>query len=314
MLVASLGGHLHELAELQPRLVSPGTPVEWMAAPGPQTERLGQTVHPVRDTAPRDWGSALRNLAPMVAVLRRRRPVAVVSTGAAIALPALTAARALGIEAHYVESAARTLGPSLTGRLLAAAPGLHLYTQWPAWAGPRWRACGSVFDGFSARPRGGHPLIRRVVVTLGTQAGYGFRALVERLVGIIPAGAEVLWQVGATDVGGLGIDARARVDPDVLARSMAGADLVVAHAGIGSALTALAGGRLPVLVPRRQNRGEHVDDHQATIAAGISGLGLAAVREVGELTAEDLETAASQEVVRSEPPRLRLEGRLGALE
>jgi hypothetical protein len=57
------------------------------------------------------------------------RPTAVVSTGAAIALAVLPAARISGVEAHCVESAARTDGLSLTGRLVRRSPRAHSYTM-----------------------------------------------------------------------------------------------------------------------------------------------------------------------------------------
>ena len=70
------------------------------------------------------------------------------------------------------------------------------------------------------------------------------------------------------------------------------ADVVVAHAGVGAALTTLEAGRAPLLVPRLASHGEHMDDHQAHIAADLSRRGLAVSRDAGELTAADLSLAA----------------------
>jgi UDP-N-acetylglucosamine transferase subunit ALG13 len=44
------------------------------------------------------------------------------------------------------------------------------------------------------------------------------------------------------------------------------ADVVVAHAGAGSVMAALAAGRTPVVVPRLQRLGEAIDDHQLGFA------------------------------------------------
>lgn len=44
------------------------------------------------------------------------------------------------------------------------------------------------------------------------------------------------------------------------------ADLVITHAGVGSALLCLNAGRIPLLMPREGKRGEHVDDHQIEFA------------------------------------------------
>ncbi len=40
------------------------------------------------------------------------------------------------------------------------------------------------------------------------------------------------------------------------------ADLVISHGGVGSVLLALEEGKIPLVLPRRADFGEHVDDHQ----------------------------------------------------
>jgi UDP-N-acetylglucosamine transferase subunit ALG13 len=226
-------------------------------------------------------------------VLRARDAAAIVSTGAAVALSFMLPARLSGVPCHYVESAARSDGPSLTGRLLRALPGVRLYTQYRAWEGGPWRYRGSVFDGFEpveVAPAEGAD-VRRVVVALGT-VRYPFARLAGRLGEVIPAGAEVLCQSGATDVTGLPFGGARELPSDELEAAMRAADVVVAHAGVGSALSALEAGRVPLLVPRRAAHGEHVDDHQEQIATELERRGLALVREAGELTAADLLLAA----------------------
>jgi hypothetical protein len=81
-------------------------------------------------------------------------------------------------------------------------------------------------------------------------------------------------------------------------------DVGVCHAGVGSALSALLVGKVPVLVPRRQKFGEHVDDHQVELAALLGDAGLAVVAEASDLTLADLERAAAMVVTRRDelPP------------
>jgi UDP-N-acetylglucosamine transferase subunit ALG13 len=51
------------------------------------------------------------------------------------------------------------------------------------------------------------------------------------------------------------------------------ADAVVCHAGVGTLMTAVSLGRVPVAMPRLRAHGEHVDDHQAQIARELGSAG-----------------------------------------
>jgi UDP-N-acetylglucosamine--N-acetylmuramyl-(pentapeptide) pyrophosphoryl-undecaprenol N-acetylglucosamine transferase len=286
----------------------------------PQTRSLlaGQEVIFLRHTGPRDWRGALANVLPAVRTLRRRRPSSVVSTGAAVALPILASARALRIEAHYIESATRTGGPSLTGRLLQAVPGVHRYSQHADWADDQWPYVGSVFDGYAAEaacPPGesvSEPGPQRILVTLGTQQDFPFSRLVRGVNAARSPGASVLWQFGSTPPeGGHDGDERTTTLPhDVLAAQMRAADVVVGHAGVGTALAALDAGKIPVLVPRRRVFGEHVDDHQALIAQALSKRGLAIVCEADELGERHLTEAARLRAISCADQPLELAGSL----
>lgn len=57
--------------------------------------------------------------------------------------------------------------------------------------------------------------------------------------------------------------------PERFEALMAEARLVVLHAGSSSFLQARALGRVPIVVPRRPEHGEHVDDHQVRFAASL---------------------------------------------
>ncbi len=56
--------------------------------------------------------------------------------------------------------------------------------------------------------------------------------------------------------------------------TMARADSVVCHAGVGTIITALQAGHTPVVIPRQAHHGEHVDDHQLDIATRFAERGL----------------------------------------
>jgi UDP-N-acetylglucosamine transferase subunit ALG13 len=229
----------------------------------------------------------------------------VISTGSGIALTFLPLARAKGLRATYVESAARSRGPSLTGRILANVPGVRLGTQYRSWADERWMYVGSVLDGYAPAPSLRPPEIRSVVVTLGT-IPYDFRRLVERLMAIVPDGVATTYQTGVTNVAGLRIPALVEMPRHELDAAIHAADVVVAHAGTGSALAALEAGKCAILVPRERAHGEHVDDHQQQIAGELAGRGLAISRSVPELTREDLIEAARIRIERVSAPPLHI--------
>jgi len=239
-------------------------------------------------------------------ILRRHGIDTVVSTGSAVALPFYAIARARRLRCHYIESAARSDGPSATARMISRLPGVMLYAQYPSWADGRWQYRGSVFDSFR-RADGDGPAVRRldkVVVTLGTFKDIAFTRLVRRLLDVLPPETEVLWQTGDTDVSGFGIEGHHAIPERRLSQAMREADVVIAHAGVGTALAALEVGKLPVLVPRRVAHGEHVDDHQTQIAGELARRGLAVSVEADELTMEHLLAAATSRVatLAQDPP------------
>jgi UDP-N-acetylglucosamine transferase subunit ALG13 len=310
LLAASGGGHLKQLTQLAERLPWASGDRVWCTVDTPQSQSLldGEEVVFVESADPRDGRAALANARKIRAVIRSSDFTHAVSTGASLAVSALPQARRAGASCHYVESAARVVGPSLSGRLLAPFRHVHRYTQYQCWAQRGWAYAGSVFDAFEPGPERSDARPDRVVVALGTQGDFGFRSLVERLVDILPPTADVLWQTGATDVSDLDIDARPHIPAAEFEHALGEADVVVAHAGVGSALSALETGRHPVLVPRRSARGEHVDDHQEQVARELAGRNLASAVEVDDLDMDLLSAAATRSVAAARSlPGLRLD-------
>lgn len=306
---SSAGGHFTQLVGLVDRIpdvadvtwvtYDAGLAEDLLAAAG----RSGDRVVHAPYAAPRDVVNMARDGRVVRRVLRESDHDLAISTGAGIAVAALPLARLAGVRSCFVESATRADGPSLSGRILQRLPGIELYTQNPGPGyGPRWGHVGSVHDEFAPGPQRATGALQRVVVTLGTIRPYGFRRLLQRLLAVLPTDAEVLWQTGATDVTGLDLDARPHVPAPELEAAMAAADVVVAHAGTGTALTAFGLGQCPVLVPRRQVHGEHVDDHQVVTARMLADRQLAHYVEADELAASHLLDAAARTVVRRDDP------------
>ena len=172
----------------------------------------------------------------------------VISTGSAIALAYLPYSSVRGIPTHYIESATRVEGPSVTGKALCRVPGIKLYNQHKTWADEQWTYLGSVFEGFSSEKLQEPPKkIRRAVVSVGTMEDYSFREFFVKLARFLIDADEVLWQTGSTDVTGLNIDGKEVVPAREIEQAMREADVVIAHAGTGTALTSLRMGKRPIL-------------------------------------------------------------------
>jgi UDP-N-acetylglucosamine transferase subunit ALG13 len=300
LFVATTGGHLTQLASLAARIPPDGDEL-WVTHANEQSTSLlaGREVHYVPYIGVRDVRGVLRCV-PHAAALRRRRGVTrAVSTGSGIALGYLPYLAARGVECHYIESAARVGGPSVSGRLLRHVPRVRTYTQYRHLADRHWWYGGNGFDVYEPVPAPRAPRDRlRVVVTLGTAREFPFRRLVVRLAKLLAAGGgveqatglpvEVLWQTGPTPVADLPLVATPFLPAADLAAALAAADVVVSHAGTGSALASLAAGRYAVVAPRNTEFGEAGDDHQDELARELAARGLAVRRDPGAITTSDL--------------------------
>lgn len=303
LLVASTGGHLEQLTRLEPRLRPSASAATFATFDDQQSRSLlsGRDVFFVPRIPPRGLRQAMEVLPHASRILREGRYDSLVSTGSAIAVPFILAARAMNIECHYVESAARANGPSLTGKIVSRIPGVRLYSQYESWATGRWGRGGSVFDGFELDevPRETRP-VNRVVVTFGTMRGYPYRRALDAIHRLLPDFAapdvEVLWQVGDTPVDGLSITSADLIPAAELRQAIIDADLVIAHAGVGSCLQFLDAGHCPVLLPRSARHHEHIDDHQWLIADQLHARNLSVSRDADDLTLEDIATALSRRV------------------
>lgn len=107
-----------------------------------------------------------------------------------------------------------------------------------------------------------------IFVTVGTQLAF------DRMVRAIDAWAgaaspkpEVFAQIGPTELVPQHLEHKAFVEPGEFAERAGAADAIVAHAGMGSIITALTFGKPIIIMPRRADLGEQRNDHQLATAA-----------------------------------------------
>jgi UDP-N-acetylglucosamine--N-acetylmuramyl-(pentapeptide) pyrophosphoryl-undecaprenol N-acetylglucosamine transferase len=298
LLAASGGGHLRQLWELRPRLGIGDAKVVWAVPDNPQSRSLlaGEDVVWLPYAHPRDARGVIAAGTHLFRSLRSTKISAGISTGASPALSAMPSIYRSRCTMHYIESAARVLAPSLTGSIMDKLPSVKCYAQYK-WGRRSWLYVGCVLDGFKASQSCPPHTVRKVIVTVGVNGTYRFSRLIDALQEVLPKECDVLWQIDDQDRASLPADATivSRLPAAEMARQMADADVVISHAGAGSAITALRSGKVPVLLARRSVLNEHVDDHQHQVLEELASRGLAFDGDAG-LSVETLEKAAAMRV------------------
>ena len=128
--------------------------------------------------APRDVVDVVRCLG-LARKMLRHRPAMVIEHRIGIALGFLPLLAAGGVSTHYVESATRAVGPSLTGRILGKVPPVNVYTSTSsgrAPAGPTPGRCSTASPPCPAHAE----RISKVVVTVGSLK-FPFERMLERV-------------------------------------------------------------------------------------------------------------------------------------
>ena len=298
--VGSPGGHIDEAFEIAGRFARHGERF-WITAKTYQTETLlaGEDVAWVPEVKSREGHRALRSLALAWRIMRSRQPRLVVSTGSALTVPYMVAARARRVPVTYVESATRMSAPSLTGQIAEKVPGIATFYQGEGWSRPGWSPCGSVFDGYAMRASP-DSTVSTVLITVGSEK-YPFPRAIDAVKCAID-GIDTAWQTGHTEVGGMDLpgEVRAWWPGDELALRARSADVVITHAGVGSILMALRAGSCPVVIPRLRALGEHVDDHQIELAQLLASRGVVVVAMPGDDMSARLAEAGERRIVKVE--------------
>jgi len=259
------------------------------------------------------WNLA-RNTRLAWRTLRATRPAAIVTTGTALAVPFAWLGRLTGARVVYVECGGRADRPSLACRLVAPIAS-RIYVQWPALLRklPRARYAGRVqlrdkhLRGLDTSDPGA---AATVFATVGT-CPFQFDRLVAAVDGL--SGVPVVVQVGYSSASTQHARRVTFVPFDQLVAHMRSARVVVTHAGIGSVLLARACGKRPIVLARRPELGENVDDHQLGFAAAMASEGMITLvgdaRQLARAVARGVENPA---LVTPQPQHDRLSAELQA--
>ncbi len=88
--------------------------------------------------------------------------------------------------------------------------------------------------------------------------------------------------------------------------------IVITHGGVGSIVSCLLAEKKPIVVPRRFDHGEHVDDHQYELAGKLAEMGLISIAEDEMSLRHSLEQSRSAPRIHQGNSRLKhlVSGRL----
>ena len=158
-----------------------------------------------------------------------------------------------------------------------------------------------------------------IFATTGTQLP--FPRLIAALNALAPGLDEpVIAQIGPDPGSYPNLETHATLSPARFDELFAGARIVVAHAGIGTILSARRHGRPLILMPRRFEHGEHRNDHQLATARELeqrAGLSVAWQAEdlAGMLAGPvpEADPLATGDTVPTETPLTRLHAHLRSL-
>ncbi|MCJ2180062.1 beta-1,4-glucuronosyltransferase WelK [Novosphingobium album (ex Hu et al. 2023)] len=285
-LVASGGGHVRQLLDLEPfwssaeyffvtedtaltRALAAKHPVYFIPHVALGQARLGKPVAMLM--------AALRSFFRSWRIMWGKRPDVVITTGAGSSYFPVLFARMLGAKIVLIDSFARFAGPSAFARI--AAPLAHIRVAQSADAGRNWPGSW-VFDPFRRLDKSRPAKESLAFATVGATLPF------ERLVslvdqakrsGLLPE--KVILQSGQPLK--CEIDPSIEVHPTLTFEEvnsiLARAEVVICHGGTGSIITALQQGCRVIVVPRSFARGEHYDDHQWEIAEAFAHRGLLSV-------------------------------------
>lgn len=240
-------------------------------------------------------GAALRNFVRSAAIICKKRPDVVVTTGAGSVFFTVLWGRIMGAKVVAIDSFARFRAPSAFARF--AGPLAHIRIAQSAESARNWGGA-ICFDPF--RLLDGERPAKEPLLFATVGATLPFDRLVcmvatAKADGVIPE--RILAQVGT---GGIRPEALETVETlpfGSVKQTLRDADIVVCHGGTGSLITALREGCRVIAVPRRFDRGEHYDDHQSEITRAFADRGLIEVVDSEEDFPAALQAARTRQPV-----------------
>ena len=255
LVVTSGGGHWVQMRRL--RSAFEGCDVAYVTThPDYAVDVPGERFYSVPDMTRRNIGKLMRLVPSLVAILLKERPDVVVTTGAAPGLVCLALARIFTrASTVWIDSIANCERISSSGK--AGAMVCHLVADPVARTRRRWRAL---------------LLGRRAVIFVTIGSMFPFDRLIRVVDELAPSWPEETFfaQTGDGTYRPRNMEFVRSLPSTAFAEKIKASRLIVAHAGMGSVISALEAGRPIAVLPRDVNLGEHTTDHQMATARWLS--------------------------------------------
>jgi UDP-N-acetylglucosamine transferase subunit ALG13 len=319
-LAASGGGHLRQLLDLEPvwsrhdaffvsentalsRSLASRHPFSFVPHAALGQGRLGA---PLKMLA-----AGVANLFGSLAIVLRRRPQVVISTGAGSAFFTVMWAKLLGAKIIVIESFARFDAPSAFARFAGPIADFKV-VQSPALA--KFWPDAEVFD--PLRLLEGRRPAKQALLFATVGATLPFERMVRSLAELAARGLvseSIVLQTGEGGTAPAGMETHETLPLEEMIALMRRAEIVVCHGGTGSIITALREGCQVIVMPRRFDLGEHYDHHQSEITEAFEARGLVLRANDTEELAGALEAARTRVPVMATTDAAPLAERLNEL-
>lgn len=289
-LVCSSGGHLTEIMELKE--VYCGYNHFFVSYNSADTIELAEKEKVYFLTNPhRHPILTILNFLQSFKLFIKEMPDIILTTGAGVALPMCYIAKLFRKRIIFIESFCRVKKPSLFGRLIYPIANLTI-VQWEPllkyykeakYGGPIFNFSGDNVD---------NKIKNQIFVTAGTLS-LGFDRLLKEIDMLIEKRVireKVIAQIGSSKYTPKNYEWFRFTSKEVYWNTMKESKIVITHGGVGSITNALKFNKRTIVVPRRKEFGEIVNNHQLEIARELGRQGkIIAVYDI-----RDLEKALKQ--------------------
>ena len=281
--LSSSGGHFSELIYIARKFkASADSVILTFNGSDTKAATLEFRIYYIKYVEPRKFLPLLRLMPSILRSMKNHEFNYIASTGAAIAIIGYLLSKIKRLPFYYVEIVARQTTLSLTAKILKLLGVGQIFVQSPFLK--------SAYNTYLEHPLSEYEVIRskashvhgaiRILVAFGTIQGFNFNRGLDLVKSITNENDSIEWQVGFMNAGNLPGIKHERIDRADFLESIAKADVVICHGGIGVITDCLRSGKTPLVIPRRKSFGEHVDDHQVEIVNFLSKKGLVINLEV----------------------------------